>query len=630
MISLFGVAPASAADAECVYDDAAKTITYALPASGSVPLVQRAGNEAKEIFIGTEGGTSADLCKDPQSDVHARVDNTDTITLTGNPLPNVGGQDPRLEFGFGNGRLEPGATPEADGSEIEVLVPEVTGQFQIAQGRADKQGTFAGNDRTLAGKKGINFNSDEMTKDLDVVVGSGAGGLTGVRIYGGLGNDIISIVGDEPAGGPIGVVGATLTHSNNLRGQEGNDELDLTGTPDSFSSVSGGTGDDVIKGSGNRNFSATSMNYSDATEPIKIDLSLTTPQEISPEQGTDTITGVYAVAGTTGADTITGDAGNNTLSGDTFGSASDGVDTIHGGGGGDSIGGGAGADHLFGEGDIDGLNGGPGADDLHGGDGNDSLEGDGSSGTPAADQMFGDAGDDKLELDRGDDSLSGGEGSDEIQSYDATGAIVIDLTQATTTNPGTGTDSIAAMENVSGTDFDDVVNGNESANKIVAAEHVEGRGGDDTIFSLTDPGEFAEIDGGAGSDKIYGGEDADTLLGGPGADNIIGFEGDDTISAPADGEKDTVSCGDDTDTVTSYDEGLDALTACESSTPGTPGGGGTPETPAGGSAQAGTGSAPAGSTGSQPKKPLKCRKGFKKVKVKGKQVCKRKKKRRRG
>ena len=112
MAAAVAAAPARAADNPCIYDEAAKTITYAFPTGSSIPLVQRGGAGGEEIFVGSDG---SDICEDPDSHLHATVTNTDTITLTGDPASTVQGQNPRLELGLMNGPLAPGATPEADG-----------------------------------------------------------------------------------------------------------------------------------------------------------------------------------------------------------------------------------------------------------------------------------------------------------------------------------------------------------------------------------------------------------------------------------------------------------------------------------------------------------------------------------
>ncbi|HEX6687880.1 MAG TPA: hypothetical protein VF085_04360, partial [Solirubrobacterales bacterium] len=645
-VAAWAAATATAADNPCIYDDAAKTVTYAFPTGSSVPLVQRAGTGGEEIYIGTDGFGTEDLCKDPDSDAHATVTNTDLITLTGNPAPSVQGQNPRLEFGFKNGMLAPGATDEGNGSsEIEVKVPDPTGSFVIKVGRSSVAETSAANDHFLAGAKGINLNANETVKDLDVEVGSGSGALTGVVFYGGEGNDELAITGDAVTGGPT-------TSYNSLNGQDGNDTIDMTGTPDSFSSLTGGPGDDELTGNGLRGFDATSMNLVSPTA-VTVDLSKTTPQTINAEQGTDTLSGIYNVYGGNGADTISGDAGVNWMGGNSSLSPTDGGDTIQGGGGSDQLSGGAGADHLFGGAGDDSLSGEAGADDLHGGADKDSLDGDGSSGVPSVDQMFGDEGDDRIELDEGDDSLNGGEGSDQIRSFGATGGLKIDLLLATTVTPGLGEDSLSSMEDVVGVfNKADTIKGNEGANKLQGEggeDHLEGRGGNDNLSTALSGAVPTDLKGGAGDDILIGSVGPDAIEGGTGKDTISSSNGDDVISAPAEGEPDTVNCGFNNDTVTSFDVGLDQLTACENAEGGSSGGGGEGggEEKGGGGAgggggqPSGSGGQPSGGggggtataaaaavtapgpavTGPAKKKPLKCKKGFRKKKVKGKTRC---------
>ena len=232
--------------------------------------------------------------------------------------------------------------PRRTASEIEIHVPDVTGSFEIKVGRSSASETSSADDHFLAGTKGINLNANETTKDLDVVVGSGTGGLTGAVFYGGIGNDELLVTGDAVTGGPT-------TSYNNLNGGVGNDKLSMAGSTDNFGSFTGGPGDDEMIGNGDRGFGATSLSYGGATGGVTVDLANAGPQAIGGGEGTDTISGIYNVYGGPGADTIAGDAGVNWMGGSSALFGSDGNDTIHAGGGDDLISGGPGEDHLFGE-----------------------------------------------------------------------------------------------------------------------------------------------------------------------------------------------------------------------------------------------------------------------------------------
>ncbi len=167
----------------------------------------------------------------------------------------------------------------------------------------------------------------------------------------------------------------------------------------------------------------------------------------------DGYSGTYQIT-ITDHDTIEGTAGNDTLIGTSA------IDTINGY---------AGNDYLAGAG---------GSDTLNGGEGNDRLEGG-----------------------QGDDTLNGGSGIDSVSYIYATGDVFVDLTDTGPQVTGQGTDTLTSIENVSGSDYTDNINGN-AANNLIA-----GRGGDDYLT------------GGAGNDSLRGGTGADVMLGGAGNDS---------------------------------------------------------------------------------------------------------------
>jgi Ca2+-binding RTX toxin-like protein len=93
---------------------------------------------------------------------------------------------------------------------------------------------------------------------------------------------------------------------------------------------SGGEGDDYLNGGGD------TVDYSDATSGISVDLSRTTSQFIGDGQGFDTLIDIENVTGSAKNDTIIGSTGNNTLRG------GNGDDTLDGGTGNDRLEGGGG------------------------------------------------------------------------------------------------------------------------------------------------------------------------------------------------------------------------------------------------------------------------------------------------
>ena len=298
---------------------------------------------------------------------------------------------------------------------------------------------------------------------------------------------------------------------------------------------SGGNGNDVLYGS-----SGNDIINGDAGDDF-----IYGSEPENPLSGNDTLSGGIGddvVAGRQGSDSIFGNEGNDNLLGD------EGADIIDGGIGNDYLDGGTGNDKLYGDSDDsqvgndiifadegdDELYGLAGDDILAGGNGSDSLYG--ASGN---DQLLGDLednenGNDFLQGGSGNDSIAGGEGIDTV-SYKTSinGTIVnidtekdyisseeeptftIDAAQA---KDGFGTtDSFefsitvdtydetldqfvpltrnvsGELENIIGSEYDDVLIGNSQENDIQALK------GDDLLI------------GNAGNDILDGADDIDTV-----------------------------------------------------------------------------------------------------------------------
>ena len=247
-------------------------------------------------------------------------------------------------------------------------------------------------------------------------------------------------------------------------------------------------------------------------------------------------------AGTDGINT-NADTGENTPDTDIALVSGVALLELHGGAGGDTLDaqGGAGTGTAVTQGVV--LSGTAGADAIVGGEGNDLLRGGSGSNT-----LLGRGGDDLLVPGTGDDLVSGDAGTDEADfgfEPAAASAVSVDLTISGFQDTGeNGPDLLASVENVTGTEFNDVLRGSAGRNEL------EGRTG------------------------------SDVLEGRAGDDTIRGEEGDDTLDV-RDGGPDTADCGDQTDTVTADLPGIDVLTGCETAIfpapadPGpAPGGGG--------------------------------------------------------
>lgn len=175
---------------------------------------------------------------------------------------------------------------------------------------------------------------------------------------------------------------------------------------------------------------------------------------------------------------------------------------------------GAGNDTIFGNDLNNILNGGNGNDTILGGKGNDSL--------------VGGSGNDILEGGRGSDNLNGGGGIDTISYMNASSGVIVNIANGKAIG-GDGTDFFSSIENVTGSQFTDTLNGNSNANTLnglAGADIMNGLGGNDVLFG----GDNNDIIiGGDGGDRLDGGSGNDALLGGNGQDILSGGEGNDAL-----------------------------------------------------------------------------------------------------
>ncbi|WP_104911826.1 retention module-containing protein [Pseudomonas sp. LG1D9] len=156
---------------------------------------------------------------------------------------------------------------------------------------------------------------------------------------------------------------------------------------------------------------------------------------------------------------------------------------------------------------------GPGNNILNGGDGNDVLSaGNGNN------EMHGGNGNDLLFSGIGNDLLDGGAGIDTVSYANATSGVTVNLgTVGGQITGGAGTDTLQALENLIGSNFNDFLTGNGSNNLIsggLGNDTLKGEGGDDILI------------GGPGNNTLTGGAGADTfqyLTGGSGHDVITDF-----------------------------------------------------------------------------------------------------------
>ena len=254
--------------------------------------------------------------------------------------------------------------------------------------------------------------------------------------------------------------------------------------------------------------------------------------------------------------------------------------TIDGGAGNDKLGGDyeGGPETLVGGPGNDTLNGGGGDDVLDGGDGDDVLKG----GT-GRDRVLGGAGTDKLTGDEAGaidaDLLDGGPGLDTIDGEWSTvqregkGLVTVTLDAGADDGFAGEADEVRGIEKVTTSTGGRYVGTDAGEELFVGGEPttVEGRGGDDTIYTSYSND---TVDGGAGNDTIRGYSGDDRITGGPGQDALIGdtlgqtcnvlacsiYSGNDVIDA-RDGERDSIDCGLGQDTA--LVDSVDVATNCE-------------------------------------------------------------------
>ena len=379
----------------------------------------------------------------------------------------------------------------------------------------------------MDGGDGIDWVS-YLTSDTGVTVNLTTGTGTGGDAQGDVIASVENLVGSNYADVLTGDAVANILH-----GLDGDDEILGNGGNDV---LEGGAGADELNGG----LGVDTVSYLNSDAGITLDLVEGTGEGGHAEN--DVITGIENVTGSDYGDTITGDNAANQLEG------GNGDDSLQGGGGADRLDGGDGIDWVYygssdtgvtvnleegtgegghAEGDViidvesvqasqyrDVLIGNESANILQGLDGNDELRGSG--------------GRDILEGSAGSDRLDGGSGIDTVSYQFSDAGVTVNLEDDTSEGGHAEGDVIVNVENIRGSDHEDVLTGNGNANFLQGLDsddEIQGNGGDDLLFGEAGAD---RLDGGEGADRLYGNEDGDTFIfgAGHGDDRIFDFNND--------------------------------------------------------------------------------------------------------
>jgi len=361
------------------------------------------------------------------------------------------------------------------------------GTLDLADYRRDPGGVRA---NLLAGRAIDGWGGTDRFTGVEGLVGSRfADGLTGDNgpnwLIGGRGNDVVNGgIGTDWADYQLDVRGVTV----NLDSGTATDGSGGTDTLRNIEYVSGSRFNDTLIGNGRANYlrgnrgnddltgggneSSTAADWADYTfDPAGVSASIADGRGRDGWGGTDTYTAVENLTGSAFADVLQGDAGINWLRGRN---------------GADSLDGGAGLDWADFRADPAGVTVNLAQGTATDGWGNtDTLQNmEAARGTEAIDVLIGNEASNWLNGRAGDDSINGAAGTDWVSYADSSSAVTINLaTGAVSGNDGV--DTLASIEAIEGSVFDDRLTGNDGPNLfhgIRGDDTIDGGGGNDILL----------------------------------------------------------------------------------------------------------------------------------------------------
>jgi Ca2+-binding RTX toxin-like protein len=439
----------------------------------SVSVVYNAANQSFTVgWVGTNDGSGTGVFTSGPINVSyftsPAVLTRDEIVIGGETSETVGDVLDLTPFAGS-------VTVVFSGSEAGTVTANSGGQ-RITFSQIERLELGAGDDLVTGGVGDESVDGGAGNDTLDGGDGNDVlqGGAGADSLTGGAGNDVLT---GDAAGDLVGA-------NDSLFGGDGNDTLSGNAGADS---LFGGDGDDYLYagsfnqmagdlfdgGAGN-----DTVDYSAAGGGVNVNLG--TGIGTDSNSATHTLNSIEAVIGSMFADTLLGGGGAESLSGNG------GDDVLEGRGGADTLDGGIGNDVLSGDEASDTVG---SADVLSGGAGNDTM-----TGNAGADTLYGGADNDSLDGGAGADLLDGGAGTDRVDYTQSDAAVQVDLSTGQGAGGHAQGDTLASIEEVVGSGFDD---------------------------SLTGSGGADNLSGGAGGDTLRGGLGDDTLIGGAGDDRYI-------------------------------------------------------------------------------------------------------------